>query len=312
MRIVFAGTPEFAVPSLHAIAQAERGRRHEIVGVLTREDAPLGRKRLLTPSPVARAAAELGLEIFKANQLGDTATTWVEGLNADLGVIVAYGGLVRAPLLTTPRLGWINLHFSDLPRWRGAAPVQRALMAGEQTLGMTVFRLVEALDAGDVLTRDAHTFAHGTTSGEALTHLATSGTTALLDAISRLEADANAGDAQTGETSYAHKLNRDDARLDLSRSARDVLNHWAGVTPEPGAFVLLDAQPFKIHELRHRQDADRTSSEKAPGSVELLDGAAVLHLADGQLELVTVQPFGKPAMSATDWLRGRSAETVLS
>ena len=166
MRIVFAGTPEFAVPSLRRLAA-----QHEIVGVLTRDDAPLGRKRVLTPSPVAQTASELGLPIYKANRLDEAATEWVRGLGAELGVIVAYGGLVREPLLSLPPHGWINLHFSDLPAWRGAAPVQRALMAGELRLGVTVFRLVAALDAGAVLSRDARDFAPGTSAGEVLTEL---------------------------------------------------------------------------------------------------------------------------------------------
>src|SRR5690606_29804639 len=122
----------------------------------------IGRKRVLTASPVAQAAEALGLPVYKANRLDEAATAWVQNRAAQLGVIVAYGGLVREPLLSLPALGWINLHFSDLPRWRGAAPVQRALMAGEQRLGVTVFRLVEALDAGDVLTRDAREFAAAT------------------------------------------------------------------------------------------------------------------------------------------------------
>src|SRR5690554_247433 len=155
MRIVFAGTPEVAVPPLLSLAKGGAGAAHRVVGVITREDAPRGRKRVMTPSPVAAAAAEHDIPVYKANRLDAHATDWVRELRADLGVIVAYGGLVREPLLSLPELGWINLHFSDLPRWRGAAPVQRALMAGERRLGITVFRLVEALDAGPVLEADS-------------------------------------------------------------------------------------------------------------------------------------------------------------
>lgn len=317
MRIVFAGTPEFAVPSLHALVEAAASSQVEteleVVGVITREDAPLGRKRILTPSPVAQAATELGLPLLRANKLDAHATEWVRDLHADLGVIVAYGGLVREPLLSLPRLGWINLHFSDLPAWRGAAPVQRALMAGEQSLGVTVFRLVEALDAGAVLTRDARTFAPGTSAGLALTELAAFGTGALLDAVAMLHRDPLAGEAQSGEASYAHKLVREDGRLDLSAPASKVLAHWAGVTPEPGGFVMCEDQPLKLHELRE------LAAERAPGGfdiesgeVRMLEGKAILGLADGALELVRVQPAGKPAMNAADWLRGRGGSAVLS
>ncbi|WP_427869060.1 methionyl-tRNA formyltransferase [Leucobacter luti] len=317
MRIVFAGTPEFAVPSLRAIAEAG----HEIAGVVTREDAPLGRKRVLTPSPVAAAAEELGIPVLKANRLDEAATDWVAALGAELGVIVAYGGLVRERLLTTPDRGWINLHFSELPRWRGAAPVQRALEAGEQRLGVTVFRLVAALDAGDVLTRDDREFPRGTSAGDALTELASFGTAALLGAIDALAADPEAGEPQTGEPSYARKLTREDGRLDLDRARDQVLAHWAGVTPEPGAFVVHEGQPLKLRRLAipaapdpaaPDPDAPDPDAAVAPGAVRLRGGRAILSLAGGELELVSVQPAGKPAMDGAAWLRGRGGEAVLS
>lgn len=321
MRIVFAGTPEFAVPSLHALAA---DGTHELVGVITREDAPIGRKRVLTPSPVAIAATELGLPIYKANKLDDAATEWVRAIEPELGVIVAYGGLVREPLLSLPVHGWINLHFSDLPAWRGAAPVQRALMAGEHTLGVTVFRLVEALDAGDVLSRDSKAFDVGTSAGVALTELANFGTDALLRAVAVLAEDPEAGEPQTGEASYAHKLTRDDGKLDLTLPVETVMAHWAGVTPEPGAYVLNDGQALKLHELRDASgevvmdatghelaESRRVETVSSAGTAKLIDGKAILYLAGGALELVRVQPAGKPAMAAADWLRGRGGEAVL-
>lgn len=310
MRIVFAGTPEFAVPSLRALLDAG----HEVAGVVTREDAPLGRKRVLTPSPVAVAAEEAGIPTLKANRLGEEATAWVRDLAPDLGVIVAYGGLVREPLLSLPQLGWVNLHFSELPRWRGAAPVQRALQAGEQRLGVTVFRLVAALDAGDVLTRDSSDFPEGTSAGEALTALAESGTSALLAAVDGLGSGALSGEPQVGEPSYAHKLEREDGRLDLSLPTGEVLAHWAGVTPEPGAFVTVEEQPLKLRSVRavehgeKAQDPDPGTVE--PGTVEIRSGAAILQLTDGALELERVQPAGKPAMDGAAWLRGRGGKAV--
>lgn len=321
MRIVFAGTPEFAVPSLRALVAAG----HEVVGVITRLDAPLGRKRVLTPSPVARVADELGLPVLKQNRLDDAATEWVAGLGADLGVIVAYGGLVREPLLSAPAHGWINLHFSELPRWRGAAPVQRALMAGEQRLGVTVFRLVAELDAGAVLSRDERLFAPGTSAGAALTELAEFGTGALERAIGRLDDDPAAGEAQQGEASYAHKLERGDGRLDLARSGSEVLAHWAGVTPEPGAWVVVAAlsssdgpdgpegsEPvLKLNEVALVEQAPGANDVPA-GTVRLVDGRAILHLIDGALMLERVQPAGKAAMDGAAWLRGRGGQAVLA
>lgn len=150
MRLVFAGTPAAAVPTLRRLAAS-----HDIAAVVTRPDAPLGRRRVLTASPVAQAAEELGLPIIKAARLDDAVTAEITALEVDLGVIVAYGGLVREPLLSAPSAGWINLHFSLLPAWRGAAPVQRALIAGDAVLGASVFQLVAELDAGDVFATHA-------------------------------------------------------------------------------------------------------------------------------------------------------------
>ena len=307
MRILFAGTPEFAVPSLRALAEAG----HDIVGVITREDAPLGRKRVLTPSPVAQAAEELGFETLKANRLGEDATAWAEARGAELGVIVAYGGLLREPLLSLPDHGWINLHFSDLPRWRGAAPVQRALMAGEQDLGVTVFRLVEALDAGDVLTRDTTSFAPGTSAGVALTQLSSTGTEALMRAVDLLAENPSAGEPQVGEDTYAHKLSREDGRIEPHTvSAAAALAHWAGVTPEPGAYALLGEQAVKLTELK--AFAGDVPADLAAGEARLVGKTALLGFAEGALELSRVQPAGKPAMDGNAWLRGRGGKAELA
>ncbi|MEZ5190649.1 MAG: methionyl-tRNA formyltransferase [Schumannella sp.] len=167
LRIVFAGSPAAAVPSLNALAASA----HELVAVVTREDSPQGRKRVLTPTPVAHVALEHGLPVVKANRLAPVADE-LAALEPDLGVVVAYGGLIREPLLSAPRLGWINLHFSLLPRWRGAAPVQRAIMAGDTETGVAVFRLVEDLDAGPVYAMERHRIGANQTAGHLLEQLA--------------------------------------------------------------------------------------------------------------------------------------------
>ena len=310
MRLIFAGTPEFAVPSLRALHDAG----HDIVGVITREDAPLGRKRVITPSPVAQTAEELGLEIHRTNRLGTDTESWVAARKPDLGVIVAYGGLVHEPLLSMPSLGWINLHFSDLPSWRGAAPVQRALMSGEQTLGVTVFRLVAALDAGTVLTRDHQHMPLGTTAGAALAQLAEIGSGTLVSAVDHLHENPAAGTPQQGAATYAAKLTREDGKLNLEQNAEQVLAHWAGVTPEPGAYVSVGDAALKL------LDVALTPAQPGgvPGEVALIDGEAILTLPGTTpqhrtaLVLRRVQPAGKSAMDGAAWLRGRNGRTVLA
>lgn len=314
MRIVFAGTPDIAGPSLISISDAG----HEVVGVITREDAPVGRKRLLVASTVAELAERLGIPVLKTNRPDDEALEWVRDLAPDLGVIVAYGGILREPLLSAPSLGWVNLHFSDLPRWRGAAPVQRALMAGEQRLGVSVFRLVEALDAGDVLARDSEEFPEGTPAGRALESLAAVGAGTLVRALDGLADGSLAGAPQEGEPTFAPKLARADGRLDLTRSATAVLAQWAGVTPEPGAYVEYEGEPLKLHELRlvpgtPAPPDPATGDHSATGSIAVIAGKrAILRLADGALELVRVQPAGKGAMDGAAWLRGKGGSAVLS
>lgn len=213
MRLVFAGTPAVAIPSLRLLAQ-----RHDVAAVITREDAPLGRKRVLTPSPVAAAAADLGIETVRANRLGKEATERVAALAPDLGVIVAYGGLVREPLLSTPRLGWVNLHFSLLPRWRGAAPVQHAVIAGDAETGAAVFQLVPALDAGAVFAELRRPIGADETSGEVLEALAMSGAALLADTVDALAAGTAVARPQEGEPTAAPKLTIEDARLEDRKS----------------------------------------------------------------------------------------------
>ncbi|GAA2182216.1 methionyl-tRNA formyltransferase [Leucobacter tardus] len=314
MRIVFAGTPELAGPSLIALADAG----HEIVGVITRADAPIGRKRVLTPSPIAELAEERGIPVHRSNRLDDETLAWVRDLAPDLGVIVAYGGLLREPLLSAPDEGWINLHFSDLPRWRGAAPVQRALMAGERRLGVTVFRLVDELDAGDVLARDAEDFPPGTSAGAALSALAVSGARTLVRAVDGLADGSLTAEPQRGEATTAAKLQRADGRLDLTRPVDAVLDQWAGATPEPGAYAECDGQPLKLLEIRRVDGTPGppdpvSGGGSEPAAIAVIAGKrALLRLSDGALELVRVQPAGKGAMDGAAWLRGRGGSAVIS
>ncbi len=300
VRLIFAGTPEAAVPSLRHLAASE----HDIVCVLTREDAPLGRKKVLTPSPVAQAAHELGLPVLKANRIDDAITDQLASVNADLGVIVAYGALLRRPALDVPRLGWVNLHFSLLPAWRGAAPVQRSIMAGDIVTGATVFQLVEQLDAGDLLATFEHHLNQDATAGETLSELAVSGAELLAATVDGLAGGRVTPRVQEGPTSYAHKLGPDDGLIDWNDEAAAVYNRIRGVTPEPGAHWILDGERVKVHAARL---AGPSSPVLPPGEIVAHDGRILIGTGSTALELVTVQPAGKKAMPAADWWRGRSA-----
>jgi methionyl-tRNA formyltransferase len=303
MRLVFAGTPAVAVPSLRALAAGP----HEIVAVVTRTDAPLGRKRVLTPSPVAQVADELGIPVLKADRLDADVTARIAALEPDLGVIVAYGGLVREPLLSTPAHGWINLHFSLLPRWRGAAPVQRALMAGDAVTGAAVFQLVAALDAGDVFAEERYEVPAGATSADVLDDLAGVGAPLLARVVDGIADGTAVATPQQGEPTLAPKLTLADGALDLSRDAESLLHQIAGVTPEPGAHTTLDGARFKV--LRA---AAAEAPPIPPGRVVASGKDVLVGTGTAPLRLETVQPAGKGAMSAGDWFRGlRSSEPVL-
>jgi methionyl-tRNA formyltransferase len=296
LRIVFAGSPAAAVPSLQALIDGP----HEVVAVVTREPAPQGRKRTLTPTPVAELAAEAGLALIETNRLGPVTDDLI-ALDADLGVIVAYGGLVREPLLSAPRLGWINLHFSLLPRWRGAAPVQRAVMAGDQQTGVSVFRLVPELDAGDVLAMQPAAIGRNETAGHLLEVLAVQGSVVLADVVDQLDAGTASATPQSGEPTYAPKLVLEDGRIDWAAAAEQVDARIRGVTPEPGAFTELDGERLKIHAAAIAHGVARL----APGALELRAGRVLAGTASEPLELVRVQPAGRTAMDAGAWWRGR-------
>ncbi|WP_298864797.1 methionyl-tRNA formyltransferase [uncultured Microbacterium sp.] len=299
MRLVFAGTPAVAVPTLHALAA-----EHEIVGVVTRPDAPLGRKRVLTPSPVAAAADDLGLSVMKTARLDEDATAQITALDAELGVIVAYGGIVREPLLSAPAHGWINLHFSLLPAWRGAAPVQRALIAGDAELGVSVFQLVPALDAGDVFAMRAVALPDGATAEVALDVLAADGADLTREVVAGIAAGTASAVPQVGEPSLAPKLTLADGLLDFTQPTDAVFARYRGVTPEPGAHSTLDGARLKILTAVPASDAPALE----PGTLHGTKTSVLIGTADGALEVTRVQPAGKGAMNAGDWWRGLHAE----
>ena len=297
MRLVFAGTPEPAVPSLRRLAASG----HDVIAVVTRRDAPLGRKRVLTPSPVAAAAEEVGIEVIRTDRLDDATTDRIAGMQPDLGVIVAYGGLVRDPLLSTPRHGWINLHFSLLPRWRGAAPVQHALIAGDRRTGASVFQLVPELDAGAVFAELAVDIPPDATAGELLSTLAVDGAGLLADVVDAIATGTADARPQDGEATYASKLGDDDGRIRWDEPADAVLGRIRGVTPEPGAHTTVDGARLKLLTVR-RAPADAPAL--APGTLALHAKELLVGTATTPVILEAVQPAGKAPMRATDWWRG--------
>ena len=302
MRLVFAGTPDAAAPTLRALAA-----QHEIVAVITRPDSPQGRKRVLTPSAIAQVAEQLGLPVIKAARLDDRVTEEIAALKPDLGVIVAYGGLVREPLLSTPEHGWINLHFSLLPRWRGAAPVQRALIAGDTHHGVSVFQLVPELDAGDVFAMRTVDLEPHATAGDALAVMAEVGAGVTLEVVADLSAGTATSHPQEGEATVAAKLTLADGALDWSQPSEAVYARYRGVTPEPGAHTTIGGSAVKILDAYPTTDAAALDVGQILGEKKrILIGTATAPLA-----VTRVQPAGRGSMSAADWWRGQHATDEL-
>ncbi|MGX1161423.1 methionyl-tRNA formyltransferase [Arthrobacter sp. SLBN-100] len=304
MRVLFAGTPAVAVPSLNALVDAG----FDVVAVLTRPDAPIGRKRVLTPSPVASRAAELGIDVIHAARINEETMARISAVGPDVAAIVAYGGLVPPAALGIPRHGWINLHFSLLPAWRGAAPVQRAVMAGDDVTGAVTFQLEEGLDTGPVFGTVTETVGPEDTAGELLERLSRSGAVLLAQTLSAIEAGKGAAVPQTGEVSLAPKLTLDDGRLDWKQPALAIGRRARGVTPEPGAWTVLEGQRVKLEPVRLRPDVPHL----APGAVSVQGKSVLVGTGSHAVELTRVQPAGKKMMAAADWARGMaSLESVV-
>jgi methionyl-tRNA formyltransferase len=246
--------------------------------------------------------------VIRADRLDEDATGRIAALAPDLGVIVAYGGLVREPLLSAPRHGWINLHFSLLPRWRGAAPVQRAIIAGDQETGASVFQLVPDLDAGDVYATESRPIGRNQTAGHLLDALAASGAALVARVVDELAAGTAVATPQSGDATPAPKLTLDDGRLDWTEDAAAVDARVRGVTPEPGAFTMLDDGRLKVHAASIAHDVPRLE----PGRIEERGGRVYVGTGTVPLELLEVQPAGKRAMPAADWWRGLDGATVVA
>jgi methionyl-tRNA formyltransferase len=302
VRLLFAGTPEAAVPSLRALLRS----RHEVVAVLTRPDAPAGRGRALRPSPVREVAEEAGLEVLTPRSLRDAEIgSRIRALAPDACPVVAYGLLVPAPLLTVPRYGWVNLHFSVLPAWRGAAPVQHAILAGDEVTGATTFLLEEGLDTGPVLGTLTETIRPRDTAGDLLGRLAEAGAGLLVATLDALEEGRLQPQPQPVDgVSYAPKITVEDARVDWSRPAYAVDRQVRACTPAPGAWTTFRGQRLKVHPVVPEDDP----VDGPPGTLLVTKGAVRVATGAGSVRLGTVQPHGKQPMPADAWARGARPE----
>lgn len=301
MKILYAGTPSVAVPPLAHLAERPGT---EVVAVLTRTDAPVGRKKVLTPSPVAQEAQERGLPVLKANRIDAELTERIRGLGADVAAVVAYGALVPQAALDAVPHGWINLHFSLLPQWRGAAPVQRALMAGDTVLGASTFLLEAGLDTGPVVGTMTDELRPEDTAGTVLERLSRTAAPLLADSLRAVVEGTARPTAQQGEVSLAPKLTAEDGRVRWTDPAVAVVHRVRGVTPEPGAWTQLDGRRFKLERVVARPD----ERELAPGECVLRGDAVLVGTGSYAVQLTTVQPAGKKTMDAAAWARGRSTE----
>ena len=305
MRIVFAGTPEVALPPLEALLAS----RHEVVAVLTRPDAPAGRGKKLTPSPVAARAAELGIETLTPRRPRDE--DFVARLSAiapDCVPVVAYGALLPQRVIDVPRHGFVNLHFSLLPAWRGAAPVQHALLAGDAVTGATTFQIVLELDAGPTFLRVEEPVRPDDTAGDLLARLAVSGAELLVRTLDGIEDGTLTAQPQPVEgVSFAPKIEVDDARVDWSLPAEVVDRRIRGCTPAPGAWTTLGGERLKLG------PATPADGELAPGALQVGKAAVLVGTGTRPLRLGRVQAPGKKPMPAADWARGAQLppDTVL-
>ena len=299
MRVLFAGTPGVALPTLRALMNDPE---HEVVGVLTRADARKGRGRVLRPSPVAALARAAGLDTRTPATLKDGDTrTWVRDLNAGVAVVVAYGRLVPPPLLEAPEHGWLNLHFSLLPAWRGAAPVQHALIAGDAVTGACVFGLEEGLDTGPVYARLTETIRSTDTAGDLLARLADAGAPLVLDVLRAIARGTAAPEPQAEEgVTLAPALTPADGEIRWADPARVIDRRVRGVTPAPGARTLYDGARLRLGPVVLAPEV----TDLPPGRIRVARHEVLVGTGTCAVRLGEVAPAGRKWMPADAWTRG--------
>lgn len=305
LRIVFMGTPAFSVPVLQALAAAG----HTVAAVYSQPPRPAGRGMELTPSPVQHCAEALGLEVRTPRTLRDTdEQARFAALGADVAVVVAYGLLLPKPVLDAPRFGCLNLHGSLLPRWRGAAPIERAVMAGDAETGVEVMHMAEGLDTGPVALTARVAIGPDETSGHLRERLSVLGADLMVEALVQLEAGTLPSIPQADDgVLYAAKIQKAETRIDWSKPAIDVHNHIRGLSPAPGAWCEM---PFgsKLERVKILASTMGTGSDASPGGApapgEVIDGALTIACGSGAIRLVTLQKAGGKPVDATAFTRG--------
>jgi len=308
MRIIFMGTPDFAVPALRAVVDAG----HEVAAVYTQPPRAAGRGMALRKSPVHEVAEQAGLTVLTPARLkSPEEQERFSALHADAAVVVAYGLILPRPILDGTRHGAFNIHASLLPRWRGAAPINRAIMAGDSETGVSIMRVTEGLDAGPVCLESRVPIGPDVTAGELHDALATKGAALMVEALAELERGRLVCKPQPDQgVAYAHKLDPAETRIDWRRSARDVHNLIRGLSPSPGAWfeIEINGKGERIKALRSLL----AGGSGTPG--KLLDRGLTIACGEGAVRLTEVQRSGKRPMSAEDFLRGAKlpAGTTLS
>lgn len=305
MRIVFMGTPEFAVPSLKLLAE----QNYDVVAVVTQPDRPKGRKKTLTPPPVKEAALSLGLPVLQPERMRSAeAVAAVAEYGPDLIVTAAYGQILPKAVLELPRLGCINVHGSLLPKYRGGAPIQRSIINGESSTGVTIMYMAEGLDTGDMISSVELPITDEDTSGTMFEKLSAAGAELLAKTLPAIIAGEAAAVPQQNElATYAPNLTRDDERIEWSKSARQLFNQVRGLSPMAGAFTFLNGEVFKVWTCAAQEGGGR--SDAAPGTVLGSDASGIrVQTGDGVLVLKDIQPAGKRMMNAADWLKGARLE----
>jgi methionyl-tRNA formyltransferase len=299
MRLVFVGTPATAVPSLDALLKSG----HEVAAVVTRPDAPAGRGLRLAPSPVAQRGEAAGLEVLKPAKPGDPDfLDRLRQIAPDCCPVTAYGALIPQRALDVPPHGWVNLHFSLLPAWRGAAPVQHAILHGDDVTGATTFRIVAALDAGPVFGVVTEPIRPDETAGELLDRLAVSGAELLVATLDGIESGQLVAREQPADgVSLAPKINAEDARVRWGDPAVAIGRLVRACTPAPGAWTVLDGTRVKLWPFAGIGGGDQ---DLAPGELHISGSAALVGTGTRPVQLGDVQAHGKRRMPAADWLRG--------
>lgn len=303
MRIIFAGTPANAASTLQALL----AENHDVVGVLTRIDAPTGRSGTLTESPVASVAREYSLDLLKSNQPDTQVAEWITSLKPDLGVIVAYGSILKSNLLEIPSKGWLNVHYSMLPKYPGASPVQQALLEGDSTTGVTVFQLDEGVDSGPILTQAPAEISPEETAGSLLEKLTVKGSDLLLGTLDDIDAYIQNKNVQESNSSrpVTRKITRALAKIDFGGPAKNIVDLVRAMNPEPMAWFEFEAQPVRVLEASMAEIPGL-----AAGVAVLSNGELVVGSSDQAVILRTIQPAGKKPMSGADWFRGLRRDSL--